>query len=86
MAAVGFVIRYYDKVARFVALQDGILAGLCGVFQFLEFILGHILRIEVGAGGFGTETGDEGFLGIQTVPCTILYLGKLTHIGVFKLF
>ena len=65
-----------------VADDHGVLAVLVGVVEGIPFFLGHVLRIELGAGRFFAEAFHKGFVVVEAVPRAVSDAGELTHIRI----
>ena len=64
--------------------DEGIGAVLVGILERLEFLVGHVFRIETGAGGLGAETFQERLV-VDAVPRTVIQQREGAGIRVFQI-
>ena len=53
-----------------------------GIVEGLPFLLGHVLRIELGTGRLLTKTFHKRLVAVQSIPRTIGDAGETSHIGI----
>ena len=82
VGGVGVVVPDGFQRAVGGALHQRVGAVLEGVVPGFEFLYGHILRVETGAGRSGAEAIQEGLL-VNAVPGAVVHVGEFT-LGIGK--
>ena len=77
------VVGHRQQIAVFVAHQEGVQAGLVGQIGSLEFLLGHVGRIKIGAQRFRADAFDERRIAAEAIPGAVIDLREAARGLVF---